>query len=144
VDPLAELPSAPNVASSASLTATPRFSMAATPVMPVTTTPRETVAHRFWDRENSILFVANAGFAAADFAVTYSNLQHGGKELNPVTRIFTGSTPGLAANFAMETGGVIGVSYLFHKTGHHKLERISSIVNIGGSAGAVAYGLAHR
>jgi hypothetical protein len=38
----------------------------------------------------------------------------------------------------------MGVSYLFHKTGHHTLERLTSIVNIGESAGAVAYGQSHR
>jgi hypothetical protein len=47
-------------------------------------------------------------------------------------------------NFACETAGTVGLSYLFHKTGHHKLERAVSIVNIGASAGAVSYGLAHR
>ena len=47
-------------------------------------------------------------------------------------------------NFAGETAGVIGLSYFFHKTGHHKLERAVSLVNIGSSAGAVTYGLTHR
>ena len=54
------------------------------------------------------------------------------------------STPALAVNFVGETAGVIGLSYFFHKTGHHKLERLVSVVNIGSSAGAVSYGLAHR
>ena len=82
--------------------------------------------------------------SAADFAVTNANLQSGGRELNPVTRVFSGSTAGLAANFAGETAGVIGLSYFFHKTGHHKLERMTSVVNIGASAVAVTYGLTHR
>jgi hypothetical protein len=106
--------------------------------------PAEVSTHRFWDRQNSLLFAANAGMATTDFFVTRSNLRSGGKELNPITRVFSGSTPGLAANFALETGGVVGLSYVFHKTGHHKLERTVSWVNLGGSAGAVAYGLAHR
>ena len=82
--------------------------------------------------------------AAADFCVTRSNLANGGRELNPITRIFSGSTAGLATNFALETGSVVGVSYLFHKSGHHKLERLTAFVNIGGSASAVVYGLTHR
>lgn len=82
--------------------------------------------------------------SAADFAATRSNLQSGGKELNPVTRVFSGSTVGLAANFAGETAAVIGLSYLFHRTGHHKLERITSMLNAGVSAGAVSYDLSHR
>jgi hypothetical protein len=100
--------------------------------------------HRFWDRQNRMLFAMNAAMAGADFAITRRNLNHNGKELNPLTRGLSGSTPGLAANFAMETGGVIGVSYLFHKTGHHKLERMTSYVNLGASAFAVSYGLTHR
>jgi len=100
--------------------------------------------HRFWDRDNTILFAAVGASAAADFCVTRSNLAHGGRELNPVTRVFAGSTAGLAFNFVGETAGSIGVSYLFHKTGHHKLERVTSFVNIGVSAGAVGFGLTHR
>jgi hypothetical protein len=104
----------------------------------------EAPRHKFWDRENRVLFAAVAASSTADFAVTYSNLQNGGIELNPVTRVFSGSTAGLAVNFAGETAGVIGISYLFHKTGHHKLERLVSMTNIGASGAAVAYGLTHR
>lgn len=112
------------------------------PVMLVTIpTPPE---HRFWDRQNRTLFVLNGAMATADFFTTRRNLAHNGQELNPVTRMFSGSTGTLAANFALETGGAIGVSYLFHKTGHHKLERMTSYVNLGASTFAVSYGLAHR
>ena len=100
--------------------------------------------HRFWDRQNRTLFAMNAALAGADFAITRRNLNHNGEELNPLTRLLSGSTPGLATNFAMETGGVIGIGYLFHKTGHHKLERVTSYVNLGASAFAASYGLAHR
>jgi hypothetical protein len=100
--------------------------------------------HRFWDRENSVLFAASAAFSAADFIVTRDNLRNGGQELNPVTRVFSGSTTGLAMNFAGETAGVVGLSYIFHKTGHHRLERAVSMLNIGASAGAVTFDMAHR
>ena len=114
------------------------------PALPIVAPVRETGRHKFWDGENRALFAVSAAFSGADFAVTRANLQSGGRELNPLVRVFGRSTPGLAANFALETAGVIGASYFFHKTGHHKLERIVSLVNIGGSAGAVSYGLAHR
>lgn len=100
--------------------------------------------HRFWDRDNRVLFSTVAAFSAADFAVTRTNLANGGRELNPVTRLFSGSTAGLAANFAGETAGVVGLSYFFHRTGHHKLERITPLANIAASAFAVGYGLSHR
>ncbi len=106
--------------------------------------PEAPSQHKFWDTENRALFSAVAMSSMADFAVTHANLQNGGKELNPVTRIFSGSTAGLAVNFAGETAGVIGLSYFFHKTGHHRLERIVPLVNFGASAVAVTYGLTHR
>jgi len=106
--------------------------------------PQAPVEHKFWDKKNTALFATAAAFSAADFAVTHDNLSNGGQELNPLTRPFAGSTAGLAVNFAGETAGVIGISYLFHKTGHHKLERITPLVNIGMSAFAVTYGLTHR
>jgi hypothetical protein len=101
-------------------------------------------SHKFWDKQNYALFAASAALSGADFAVTRSNLQNGGREMNPVVRMFGNSTTGLAVNFIGENVGVVGVSYFFHKTGHHKLERAVSMLNIGASSGAVAYGLAHR
>jgi hypothetical protein len=142
---LTPLPSTPEVAESATAAnGSEAYAMPALQVVSFTEPSCESASHRFWDPENSALFALNAGAAAADFSVTRANLASGGQELNPVTRIMTGSTPALAANFALETGGVIGVSYLFHKTGHHKLERATSMVNFSGSIAAVAYGVTHR
>lgn len=100
--------------------------------------------HRFWDAKNSALFAAALASDGADFVVTRANLQSGGQELNPVVRVFGRSTAGLAVNFAGEGVGTLAISYFFHRTGHHKLERVVAAVNIGGSATAVGYGLAHR
>ena len=104
----------------------------------------EAPSHRFWDRENSALFATSAAFSTADFFVTRANLRNGGQELNPMTSLFGRSTAGLAVNFAGESVGVIGISYFFHKTGHHKLERAVCMLNIGSSATAVSFDLAHR
>jgi len=106
--------------------------------------PRIEEPHKFFDKWNVALFTATGALAATDFAVTRANLQSNGKELNPVVRIFGRSTTGLALNFAGETAGSMGLSYFFHKTGHHKLERAVSGFNIGASAVAVGYSLAHR
>jgi hypothetical protein len=104
----------------------------------------EAPSHRFWDRENSLLFATNAAFTTADFIATRNNLRNGGRELNPVTRLFSGSTAGLAVNFAGEAAGVVALSYVCHKTGHHKLERAVSILNIGSSAAAVTFDALHH
>jgi hypothetical protein len=130
------LPDAPS-ASSTSAAVSPA------PVIAAPNTRIETT-HRFWDKQNTVFFAAGAALNTADFFVTRSNLRSGGRELNPVVRVFGTSTPALAMNFVGETAGVMGISYFFHRTGHHRLERIVSFVNIGGSAGAVGYGLTHR
>jgi hypothetical protein len=127
-------PDAPSAPAAAAIT------VSSTPAAP----ERSEYEHKFWDKENVALFVATGALSGADFAVTRSNLQSGGQELNPVVRIFGRSTAGLAVNFAGETAGVITVSYFLHRIGHHKLERALSLVDIAGSAGAVSYGLANR
>jgi hypothetical protein len=119
-----------------------RLAPISTTVQPVTLP--EAPSHRFWDRENSALFATSAAFSTADFFVTRANLRNGGQELNPMTSLFGRSTAGLAVNFAGESVGLIGISYFFHKTGHHKLERAVCMLNIGSSATAVSFDLAHR
>jgi len=143
--PLAALPSSPD-ATLNNGSAKAMGNAAMFPIQPVQAPSARDVrtAHPFWDRENLSLFAVSAGWSAADFYVTRSNLDNGGRELNPIARAFSGSTPALAANFALETTGVVGISYFFHKTGHHKLERATSYVNISASAGAVLYGLTHH
>ena len=114
----------------------------ASPVVPAP--PNVATEHKFFDNQNRALFIAVAAFNGADFAVTRANLQSGGQELNPVVRVFGRSTAGLAVNFVGETVAVVSLSYLFHKTGHHKLERAVSLINIATSAGAVTFDLTHR
>ena len=117
----------------------------AAPVTPlVAKSPNVIPEHKFWDTPNRALFVTAAALNGADFAVTRANLQSGGQELNPLVRIFGRSTAGLAMNFIGETAGVVTISYWCHKTGHHRLERAVSAVNITGSVGAVTFGLTHR
>jgi len=143
LEPLPSAPEATTFSGGLPLPASPSPIAVVAP-SPVVVQPQESTSHPFWDRENRVLFTAAGAMAAADFCTTRANLASGGRELNPVTRVLSGSTPGLAANFALETASTIAISYVFHKTGHHKLERMTSFVNIGSSAGAVAYGLTHR
>ncbi len=117
-------------------------------VSPALVTPQADSSQRprrFFDKWNLGLFAASAGLDSADFAVTRSNLQTtGGKELNPIVRMFGRSTGGLALNFAGEAACTVGLSYFFHRTGHYKLERAVSVVNIGASSVAVGYSSSHR
>ncbi|HKW17015.1 MAG TPA: hypothetical protein VJO35_05855 [Terriglobales bacterium] len=106
--------------------------------------PQAPFPHKFWDRENRLLFATTAAMCAADFSVTHMNLSNGGRELNPLVRPFTVNSATLATNFAGQTAGVMALSYLFHRTGHHRLERLAPLANVATSAFAVTYGLSHR
>jgi hypothetical protein len=108
------------------------------------TLPEAPKPHRFWDKANSMLFAGVAAVNTADFIVTRQNLQSGGQELNPVTRVFAGNTATLALNFAGETVATMGIAYMFHRTGHYRLERMTSLVAISYSAPAVIYSGTHR
>jgi len=129
----------PATAGLASETIEPGISAAAAPTLPEAPSP-----HHFWDKRNTLLFVGVATVNSADFVITRQNLQSGGQELNPLTRVFAGSTAGLAFNFAGETVATMGISYLFHRTGHHRLERMTSAVAMSISTQAVIYSGTHR
>ena len=103
------------------------------------------VNHRFWDLTNRTLFVSHGALEAADFGITHRNLSRGGKELDPMAKALCESgTPGQLVFFSGRMAGVVAISYLLHKTGHHKLERGFPIYASGDSAYGVAYSFAHR
>jgi hypothetical protein len=152
-------PDAPAVSESAPVIASSRFadvfpsavaavsssgSPAVSPVLVTSPSGASEHSRPFFDKWNIGLFTGSAALDSADFAVTRSNLQSNGKEFNPIVRVFGRSTAGLAVNFAGEAVGTVGLSYFFHKTGHYKLERAVSMVNIGASSFAVTYSSSHR
>jgi hypothetical protein len=99
----------------------------------------------FWDRANRALLASHAVLEALDFGITHHNLSHGGRELDPAAKALCQSgTPGQLVFFGGRMAGVIAVSYLLHRTGHHNLERAFPIYASGDSAYGVAYSFAHR
>jgi hypothetical protein len=96
--------------------------------------PRE---HRFWDRENDWLFAGVGASRAFDYFSTLNMRRRGDQEILLSNRIVDNHAE-FAAIEAAGTGASIGVSYLFHRYGHHKLERWTSIVHFGlATTGAV-------
>jgi hypothetical protein len=95
------------------------------------------LAHRFWDRENVELF---AGVAAARVSDYTSSRDFRGKQINErlLSNDLIDNRPLFAAVEAAGVAVSIGAAYLFHRTGHHKLERWVSIIHISvGVGGAV-------
>src|SRR5690348_13205661 len=96
-------------------------------------------SHRFWDRENVLLFSGVAVFRALDFASTKNFLARGRTEvLIPDDIVYNNA--GFASLEAAATATSVGISYWFHRTGHHKMERWLSIAHLS----VTAFGDAHN
>lgn len=102
----------------------------ATDVEPVTApVPQHPAIHRFWDRTNILLFSGVAITRGLDYASTRNMQARGRKEILLAPEVVNNS----AAFASLEAAGTatsVGISYIFHRTGHHKLERWMSISHI--------------
>jgi hypothetical protein len=89
--------------------------------------------HRFWDRTNLWLF-AGVGFTRGmDYAST-RNFQARGRDEILIPDDVVNNSAGFASLEAAGTATSVGISYLLHRTGHHKLERWLSVGHIGVTA----------
>ena len=100
--------------------------------------PAAAPEHRFWDRENILLFSGVAVFRGLDYAST-RNFQARGRTEVLLPDDVVNNSAGFAAVEAAGTVTSVGISYLFHRTGHHKMERWLSIGHIGVTAFGVAW-----
>lgn len=108
-------------------------------VSPSGSTQQPAGTHRFWDRENVLLFSGVAVFRALDFASTKNFLARGRTEvLIPDDIVYNNA--GFASLEAAATATSVGISYWFHRTGHHKMERWLSITHLS----VTAFGDAHN
>ncbi|HXZ33770.1 MAG TPA: hypothetical protein VEH30_15950 [Terriglobales bacterium] len=85
--------------------------------------------HAFWDRENLLLFSGIAVMRGLDYASTRNFQARGRKEILLAPEVVNNS----AAFASLEAAGTmtsVGISYIFHRTGHHTLERWMSIGHI--------------
>ena len=89
--------------------------------------------HKFWDRENILLFSSVAFTRGMDYASTRNFQARGRKEILLPQDVVNNS----AAFASLEAAGTmtsVGISYIFHRTGHHTLERWMSIGHISVTA----------
>jgi hypothetical protein len=99
--------------------------------------PRIDVAppiHRFWDHENLWLFGAVGAGRALDYASTL-NLRHRGINEALLTNSIVDNHALFAVIEVAATGASVGVSYIFHRTGHHRMERWTSAIHAGIAVG---------
>jgi hypothetical protein len=93
-------------------------------------TKERTQEHRFWDQENDWLFAGVGAARTFDYFSTLNLRRRGDREIL-LTNDVVDNHAAFAAIEAAGTGVSIGMSYLFHRYGHHKLERWTSIVHFG-------------
>jgi hypothetical protein len=97
---------------------------------PAATVP---LTHRFWDRTNLLLFAGIALTRGMDYASTRNFQARGNQELL-LADVVVNNSAGFASLEAAGTMTSVGISYILHRTGHHKLERWMSIGHIGVTA----------
>jgi hypothetical protein len=85
--------------------------------------------HTFWDRTNRGLFAGIAVTRTLDYTSTI-NMQYRGREEILLPDDVVLNRAGFAALEAASAATSIGISYLLHRTGHHRLERWLSIGHI--------------
>jgi hypothetical protein len=112
--------------------------LAPVPASPATSraSPPQTT-HRFWDRTNDLWFAAVGAGRALDYASTL-NLRRRGVDEVFLTNSIVDNHPLFGGIEAAATAASIGVSYLFHRAGHHRLERWTSIVHFAVATGGAA------
>jgi hypothetical protein len=93
--------------------------------------------HRFWDRTNDLWFAGMGASRALDYASTL-NLRRRGLDEIFLTNSIVDNHPLFAGIEAAAAATSIGVSYLFHRTGHHRLERWTSIIHFSAAASGAA------
>src|SRR5713226_9364352 len=93
--------------------------------------------HRFWDRTNILLFSGVAVFRGLDYAST-RNFQARGRGEVLIPDDVANNSAGFAGLEAAGAATSVGISYIFHRTGHHKIERWLSIGHISVTGFGVA------
>jgi hypothetical protein len=86
--------------------------------------------HKFFDGQQLLALYAHSGMRTVDTIKTCRELSHGGHE----DWIPTQSCAGIAAWQVGSIGLALGVGWMFHRHGHHRLERITPWVATSASA----------
>jgi hypothetical protein len=99
--------------------------------------PLRSNVHPFWDGTNAWLFAGTGAARTLDYFSTLNMRRRGRQEILLTNDVVDNHTA-FATIEAAGTGVSIGAAYLFHRTGHHTLERWVSIVHISAATtGAV-------
>jgi hypothetical protein len=105
---------------------------AASAVVPVAAKPAP-MPHSFWDHKNAWLFAGVGVFRALDYTST-RNMRDRGRQEILLSNWVVDNRPLFIGIEAAATGLSVGLSYVMHRAGHHKIERLISVGHISGAA----------
>jgi len=108
--------------------AAPQTGMHETQTVPLKKNPAPT--HRFWDKQNIILFAGVGVARGLDYSSTLNLRRRGNNEVL-LDNATVDNHAEFAAIEAATAAASAGLSAIWHYTGHHKLERWTSYVHIG-------------
>lgn len=112
----------------------PQAAVASPVLQPAPVPPERTAAtHVFWDRNNALLFSGVAAFRALDYTST-RNMRDRGRQEILLTNSVVDNRPLFIGIEAAATGLSMGLSYVMHRAGHHKIERLISVGHMSGAA----------
>ncbi len=112
----------------------PTFPATSQATRPTATIKKPEAPHRFWDRENDWLFAGVTGARMLDYASTRHFRDQGNNEVLLSNSVVDNKPLFVGIELAGAAVSV-GVSYLCHRTGHHRAERWVSIAHIGVAVG---------
>ena len=112
----------------------------------VVSVAQETASHKFFDKKNLVLFGENTAAQTGALLAIQSHgagLQSRGRTLDGFEKHFESYGYGWGAVYRY--GGGVGlnmfVTYMFHLSGHHKLERWVPVVAMGHAAASSGYAM---
>jgi hypothetical protein len=99
------------------------------------TVPPHKLEHRFYDRPAKIELAAAVTLSAFDSAQSCYNVTHKGHE----NFLPTQSCAGITTMLTAEVAGQEVLAYMFHRTHHHKLERMVRFISISANLDGIIY-----
>ena len=107
--------------------------------------PQPAKPHTFFDMKNVALFSTDALARSLDAQSTRSFMTNSCKCIQETSlpNYIVSSTPRMYAYSLGVSAGLVGLSYIAHKTHHHKIERIIPMVDIGYSVRNVSGNYLH-
>jgi hypothetical protein len=103
----------------------------------------EEVNHKFLDKKGIVYLSSSGAVFAADGAIT-CNYLGSGPYRNHESWLPVKSCAGIGAWMGGSFAAQASTAYYFHRTGHHRLERMAEMFWSSGSAIGITYSLTHK